>query len=90
MSVAVPRIADADADYRTSQPYAVYRQFLVVRGEQPPLKSLGDLMQADQALLDRVNSTLARMRESGIIAATLERYGIVLEQPGEPHQSANR
>lgn len=39
------------------------------------------LMEADQLLLDRVNAGLARMRDGGIIAGVLERYGIRFEPP---------
>ncbi len=49
-------------------------------------KSLGfdvgiGLMSADQALLDRVNRAIARMRQAGTFAEVLARYGIALEAP---------
>jgi polar amino acid transport system substrate-binding protein len=166
MSVAVPREADADVDYRTSDPYMAYRAVLVVHRSRSAVRALTDfapgrvavpsgswahflltgqnvpvwvrfrtdeeiigavesgaseagivsnfgygwyrqrhpeaavreavehaldgdlgfdvavgLMDADQALVDRVNAALERMAESGVISATLARYGIALEPP---------
>jgi len=47
------------------------------------------LMDADKALLERVNSALARMRGQGIFANVLRRYGIELEEPDGSHGRAS-
>lgn len=39
------------------------------------------LMDADQALVDRVNAALARLQASGVVDATLARYGITRLDP---------
>ncbi|HEX7955040.1 MAG TPA: transporter substrate-binding domain-containing protein, partial [Burkholderiales bacterium] len=44
------------------------------------------LMEADAALLERVNAALAQMRENGTISQVLSRYGITALPPGDGAQ----
>lgn len=77
--------------YLKNHPHARVRESTgIVLDEDLGFDVAVGLMEADRGLLDRVNASLANMHAKGIIAATLERYGIALELPTRVRHEAKR